>query len=117
MEERTRHVSLKGDNERSLLMGEVMWHQKARIQWLKESDRNTRFFHKMASCKSSNGINRLRMGEIWEDRPEVISSHMVHYFRHLFPEDWGARPRVEGISFPSISEEQKVWLEHPFQRR
>lgn len=87
-EEMMRQVSLKGDYERFLLMEEVMWCQKARIHSLKEGDRNTKFFRKMASCcKSSKGINRLRMGEEREDRPEVISSHMVHYFRHLFSED------------------------------
>lgn len=79
---------LKSDYERSLLIEGVMWHQNVQIQWLKEEDRNTRFFHKMASCwKSSNGTNRRRVGEDLVDRLDVIRSQMEHHFWHLYTED------------------------------
>jgi len=38
---------------------EIFWRQKSRIQWLKEGERNTRFFHK--STMANRAHNRISM--------------------------------------------------------
>lgn len=50
-------------------MEEITWRQKFGTLWLKEGDRKTRFFHKMANERSINYIGRLR-GEtgFWRGR-------------------------------------------------
>ena len=45
------------------LLEETSWRQKSREIWLKEGDRNTGLFHKMAnSHKRRNTIERIRIG-------------------------------------------------------
>lgn len=39
--------------ERILEMEEIMWRQKSRVQWLKEGDNDTKFFHKMDSVRAT----------------------------------------------------------------
>ena len=56
--DRIRNIEAQLD---SLLHSEeVYWKQRARIDWLKEGDRNTRFFHlKALERKTRNRINGL----------------------------------------------------------
>ncbi|XP_017614083.1 uncharacterized protein LOC108459248 [Gossypium arboreum] len=74
----------KMDNTREEL--EQYWVQRARTQWLKEGDRNTRYFHVRATGrKKNNSIDRLKdMQGAWhEDKNEIC--HIVwNYFHDLF---------------------------------
>lgn len=71
------------------------------MQWLKEWDQNTEFFHKMASSRRSiNHINSLRIGDTLVTNEEEIQKHVEDYFRALFHKDHPLRPKVDGLHLP-----------------
>ncbi|XP_059292232.1 uncharacterized protein LOC132045677 [Lycium ferocissimum] len=44
---------------------EIAWKQRSRIQWLKQGDKNTKYFHRIATAhKRVNSIDNLTVGEM-----------------------------------------------------
>lgn len=43
-----------------------------------------------------------------------IKSHVVDFFRDLYSNLGLPRPKLDGLPFKTLSEEQRVWLERPF---
>ena len=70
----------------SLVKEEAFWRQKARIKWLQDGDRNSRFFHAVvAERRAKSVIHRIRSsaGE-WLTDEAQISAEAVDYFTSLF---------------------------------
>ena len=66
LEESEERGKTRDDYKRWSLLEEVSWRQKSRELWLKEGDRNTGFFYKMAnSHRRRNAINKIKVNDIW----------------------------------------------------
>ena len=61
LEELEARNEAREDYKKWVLLEEITWRQKSREVWLKEGDRNTGFFHKMANAhRRRNNVDRIK---------------------------------------------------------
>ncbi|KAM1306809.1 hypothetical protein ACFX2H_009148 [Malus domestica] len=65
---------------------ESFWRTKSRVQWLKEGDKNTKFFHtQMMKRRRYNHIRGVEDDDgIWREGQNEVASIAVGYFSTLF---------------------------------
>ena len=72
-------------------MEEVSWRQKSRELWLREGDKNTKFFHKMANAHGRrNSLVRVKIENDWLTKEGEIKEVVVGHFWNLLTasNDW-----------------------------
>ena len=107
-------VELEGF-KRWALLEEIMWRQKFREIWLKEGDRNTKFFHKMTnSHRKHNEMIGLKIDGVCHKEGQDLQQGIVNAFQSLLidPRDW--RANVEGLTFSKLEDQEAARLEKPF---
>jgi hypothetical protein len=115
-EEIQKKTEIVREIERCSLLEEVSWRQKSRVLWLKEGDKCTKYFHSIAnSNRRYNSIDSLMIGDILSFNKTEIGNHVVNFYQKLFHEPSRWRPRVDGLSFDSISDSDASWLERAFE--
>ena len=88
---------------------------KSRALFLKERDRNTKFFHRIAnSHRRSNTIDRLMVDGELSSNQGFITGCITQFFRQLYSENMVHHPILDEVVFSSISEEDATWLDRPF---
>uniref|UniRef100_A0A2N9GXN7 Reverse transcriptase domain-containing protein n=1 Tax=Fagus sylvatica TaxID=28930 RepID=A0A2N9GXN7_FAGSY len=114
-ENRVCRLNTQAELERTLLLDEVSWRQKSQIQWLKEGDKNTKFFHRTVNVnRRNNCIESMTHGELkWETQNE-IRERIVDFYQDLYSEREHWRPFLRGVDFTSLEVEEAAHLERPF---
>ena len=98
-----------------VLMEETSWRQKSREIWLKEGDKNTGFFHKMAnSNRRRNCLKKIKINGTWLSEEHDIQRGVVRAFKDLLSDSGGWRPCCNNIEFDSIGDEEAARLEVSF---
>lgn len=79
-------VTLKAELNKLYDREVQMWHQRFKVQWIKNGDKNTKFFHGTATQrKQRNFIKRFRdSGGAWQTGEGVISKMLVDFYSGLF---------------------------------
>jgi hypothetical protein len=94
---------------------ESMLVQRSRANWLKEGDENTSYFHNcVKQRRSNNAIRAIQVEGVWVETPLLVRQAAVQFFKNLFQSVQWQRPHLEGIGFPSLTEEENSSLILPF---
>lgn len=85
-----------GRMDELLYREEMMWLQRSRISWLKDGDRNTRFFHEKARWRSrKNKISKLRKHDgSWCTSKAEMGKMATDFFSNLYTADTSVNPDV-----------------------
>ncbi|KAF1894123.1 hypothetical protein Lal_00004042, partial [Lupinus albus] len=85
--------------------------QKSRCKWIKEGDANTSYFH--ACINSINRRKQLRGISINEE-DFALRREVSNYFKNLFSADNSIKPKLSGVEFPSLNDNQRLSLDAEF---
>ena len=92
-----------------------MWRQKSREIWLKEGNRNTKFFHKMAnSHRKHSEMTSLKIDRVWHKEGQDLQQGIVNAFQSMLADPGNWRANVEGLTFSKLEDQEAARLEKPF---
>ncbi|XP_026428709.1 uncharacterized protein LOC113324625 [Papaver somniferum] len=76
------------------------WRSRAKVETMKGMDKNTKFFHKIASDKRRrNHIAKIKVnGQMTMDQAE-IKGGIVDYFKNIFQDQSYSRPEMDDLFF------------------
>ncbi|PNX79184.1 ribonuclease H, partial [Trifolium pratense] len=102
-----RRLEQKLQEELNLILGkeELMWYQRSRAKWLKDGDRNTKYYHlKTVNRRRKNNVIMLKndSGQ-WVDDVVQLQNLATEFYVKLFSEDQMHRAwHNTEISYPTM---------------
>lgn len=102
-----------------LVQKEIWWKQRSRANWLKEGDRNTKFFHSRATQRKKKNTLEGIEGESgnWCTGRKEMEGVIRRYYQKLFSSNNNTDfDRVLNVVRPRITSADNQQLDRPFSR-
>jgi hypothetical protein len=114
-EDRVRKEMVIAEVNHLILMEEISLRQKSWVLWLKEGDKNSKFFHRIAnSNRNRNTIGQLSIDGEVSTQQAAIKEHIVQFYEQLYTEGELQRPLLDGLEFTGLAGEDLEGLDRPF---
>jgi hypothetical protein len=79
--EKSKRLRLINDLETNMYLEEICWCQKSQVTWLKEGDKNTKYFHKVAnSHRCHNAIRNLYINCVLTSDQKAIKAEILGFY-------------------------------------
>lgn len=97
----------------------MYWKQRSRADWLKEGDKNTKFFHAKGSArKRKNKIWGIEDGQgKWTEDIAEVEAEFCEYFQEIFTSSRTSQDQIDnalvGLML-KVTQDMKSMLEQPF---
>ncbi|KAL6314020.1 hypothetical protein AAG906_011754 [Vitis piasezkii] len=115
LEETELKKEAKESYQKWVMLEESHWRQLSREVWLKEGDKNTGFFHRMANAhRNNNTVDRVKIDGVWLEEDQEVREGIANAFHQRLSEDVGWKADIEGIQLNRISQQEAKSLEIPF---
>ena len=115
LEEVEERVKARAEFKPWALVEVISWRQKSRETWLKEGDRNTRFFHRTANAhRRRNYVKSISINGIKLEKEAEIKDGLVAAFQNLFSAPRGWSPSLSDMAINEIGSEEAARLEESF---
>ena len=103
-EETEAKKGAKENYDKWVSLEETHWRQLSRELWLKEGDRNTSFFHRMASAhRRRNCMDRIKINGVWLSEEQEVRVGVVNVYQQLLSENLDWKADIGGLQLDQIS--------------
>ncbi|WJZ92597.1 hypothetical protein VitviT2T_011582 [Vitis vinifera] len=114
-EEFARKKEAKDGYAKWVKMDEIHWRQLSRELWLREGDKNTGYFHRMANAhRRRHTMERVKISGVWLSEESTVRTGIVDAFHRLLTEDSKWKADIGGVNLNRISQQEADTLELPF---
>ncbi|RVW65252.1 putative ribonuclease H protein [Vitis vinifera] len=114
-EEFARKKEAKEGYAKWVKMDEIHWRQLSRELWLREGDKNTGYFHRMANAhQRRHTMERVKISGVWLSEECTVRTGIVDAFHRLLTEDSEWKADIGGVNLNRISQQEADILELPF---
>lgn len=115
----------KGDRRRKMEVQEKLWwvircsdlltKQKAKVRWLVEDDKNSKYFYSSLKWRRRNGtLKGLLMGGVWVAEPGRVKQEVQNFIENKFCEIEFGRPKLDEVQFKKLSSLENSGLSTQF---
>ena len=114
-EETTRKKEAKEGYAKWVSLEETHWRQLSRELWLREGDRNTGFFYRMANARRRvNALGKIKINGVRITEEQEVREGIANAYQQLLSESSGWKADIGGLLLKQISLSEAEALELPF---
>lgn len=109
-------LQLQEDSWIVATFNESLLLQKSREKWIKKGNCNSKFFHSIINWRRrKNSLKGMYMDGMWLEEPIKVKEEVKNFFENRFMEDKYKRPKLDGVNFKRILNEDNGMLLEEFE--